>query len=239
MRPDAVCPNNWVSFHADGTVVLYPMQAPNRRAERRTDALALVQAQLGFRQQRLVDLTHWEARGRFLEGTGSLVLDHVQRLAFACRSPRTDAEVLDEWCHELGYEPVLFDAVDDAGRALYHTNVLMWIGARIAAVGAESIVPADRARVLARLAAAERDVVDLPAKAIARFAGNMLELRGVRDSKERSVLAMSRAAHTALDAKTRAQLACGVDEQVIADIPTIEAIGGGSVRCMLAEVPLP
>ncbi|MCC7464208.1 MAG: amidinotransferase [Gammaproteobacteria bacterium] len=238
VRPDAVFPNNWISFHADGTVVLYPLQAPNRRLERRDDVLQQVAAQLGFPLRRLVDLTHHERHGRYLEGTGSLVLDHRARRAFACRSSRTDADVAVQWARELDYELVLFDARAPDGAAPYHTNVVLWIGMRCAGVYAEGIAPADRARVLAALGAGTRDVVALDAGAITNFAGNMLEL-GTWDEAlgAASVLVMSTRARAALDAPTRARLRASVDELLAVPVPTIEGLGGGSVRCMLAEVP--
>jgi hypothetical protein len=151
-KPDAVFPNNWVSWHADGTVVLYPMQALNRRLERRSDILPRIAEQCGYRIGRILDLSPFEDAGQYLEGTGSLVLDHVGRLAFACRSSRTDERLVRRWADLVGYQPIIFDAVDAAGVAFYHTNVMLSIGHRLAVVAAEAIVPADRERVLAALA---------------------------------------------------------------------------------------
>ncbi len=145
-KPDAVFPNNWVSFHQDGSVVLYPMQAESRRRERRQEIVTEVADRLGFKVSRVLDLTSHEAHGRYLEGTGSLVLDHIERTAYACISPRTHADVMAEWARELGYEPIVFSAVDRAGVPLYHTNVLMCIGEKAAIVGTEAIVQADRER---------------------------------------------------------------------------------------------
>src|SRR5689334_3183220 len=138
-KPDAVFPNNWVSFHADGTVVLYPMQAANRRAERRHEVIDCVVRDTGFRLRRTVDLTHHEKAGRFLEGTGSLVLDHVERVAYACRSPRTDDHVAREWAHALDYQLEMFTARDSRGTPIYHTNVVMSIGTRMAVVALDNI----------------------------------------------------------------------------------------------------
>src|ERR1700733_11279689 len=151
-KPDAVFPNNWVSWHADGTVVLYPMQARTRRLERRREILQSVAQRCGYRIRRVLDLSPFEEQGQYLEGTGSLVLDHVGRQAFACRSPRTDVALVRRWAEELGYQPVVFDALDAAGVSFYHTNVMLSIGNRAAVVAAECIVPADRERVLAALA---------------------------------------------------------------------------------------
>lgn len=236
-KPDAVFPNNWVSFHEDGTVVLYPMQAANRRLERRPEIVAAAVRELGFVVRRTLDLTHHERAGRFLEGTGSLVLDHPGRVVYACRSPRTHEAVLGEWALELGYEPVIFDAFDAAGAPYYHTNVLMCIGERCAIVGSEAIAPADRERVLGRLASGGRELIEIDRRAIARFAGNMLELASWDEALgDCLVLVMSASARAALDARSVARLAACTDELVIAPVPTIEMLGGGSVRCMLAEV---
>jgi hypothetical protein len=236
-KPDAVFPNNWVSFHDDGTLVLYPLQSASRRVERRQDVIASAVTELGFRVSHLLDLTHYESAGHFLEGTGSLVLDHLQRVAYACLSPRTHAEVLTEWACELDYEVVSFSAADRQGVPLYHTNVLMCIGERLAVVGSEAIVSADRGRVLDRLRASGRELLEIGHDAIERFAGNMLELgtwdEALGDSR---VLLMSESARRALTPGQFAQLSGCTDTVLAVPIPTIEKLGGGSVRCMLAEV---
>jgi hypothetical protein len=236
-KPDAVFPNNWISFHADGTVVLYPMLSATRRRERREDVVATVSAELGFAVRRTLDLTAYESQGKFLEGTGSLVLDHVARVAYACRSPRTDATVLEHWGRELGYEVVSFDATDARGVPLYHTNVLMCIGTNVVTIGADSIAAGDRSRVLERLAASGREIVSVGHDAIAAFAGNMLELASWDEALgDCSVLVMSASARAALGSDAYARLSGCVDNVVAVPIPTIERLGGGSVRCMLAEV---
>jgi hypothetical protein len=236
-KPDAVFTNNWVSFHDDGTLVLYPLQSASRRVERRQDVIASAVTELGFRVSHLLDLTHYESAGHFLEGTGSLVLDHQQRVAFACLSPRTHAEVLTDWACELDYEVVSFSAADRQGVPLYHTNVLMCIGERLAVVGSEAIVSADRGRVLDRLRASGRELLEIGHDAIERFAGNMLELgtwdEALGDSR---VLLMSESARRALTPGQFAQLSGCTDTVLAVPIPTIEKLGGGSVRCMLAEV---
>jgi hypothetical protein len=234
--PDAVFPNNWVSLHADGTVVLYPMLARNRRLERRFDIVSLLAGEGGFAVRRLVDLTHYEARGRFLEGTGSVVFDHARRIAYACLSPRTDREPLDELCEELGYTPCAFDASDAQGVPIYHTNVMLAVGSRTCVIAAEAIDAADRERVLACLAAPGRTLERIDAHQMAGFAGNVLELRA---TDGRSVLALSARARDAFGPAVFGHLAAAVDRVVVAAIPTIETLGGGSVRCMLAEVRLP
>ncbi len=241
-KPDAVFPNNWVSFHADGTVVLYPLQAESRRRERRHELIERAAGELGLRLRRTLDLTRHEAEGRFLEGTGSLVLDRARGIAYACRSPRTHEAVLDEWCRAMDYEPVLFAAEDRGGAPFYHTNVMMSIGARFALVATQSIVPGDRERVLRHLAASGREIVEIEAAAAERFAANVLELarggepRASGEALGGGVLAMSTTAREALGARELARLEACTDIVLTLPVPTIERLGGGSVRCMLAEV---
>jgi hypothetical protein len=239
-KPDAVFPNNWVSFHADGTLVLYPMHAPNRRLERRAEVVEQVKAELGFRVARVIDLTAHEREGRCLEGTGSLVIDHRQRVAYACRSPRTDESLAREWARETGHELVTFDALDASGTPIYHTNVMLSIGTGFTAAVLESIAPADRARVAERLGNDGRELVDLSYAEMQAFAGNMLEL-GSWDEHlgDFRVLVMSRTARSALAGDHYARLAGAVDSVLVAPIDVIERHGGGSVRCMLAEVFTP
>jgi hypothetical protein len=239
-KPDAVFPNNWVSFHEDGSVVLYPMQAESRRRERRREIIDETADRLGFKVLRLLDLTPHEAHGRYLEGTGSLVLDHIERTAYACISPRTHPDVVAEWARALGYEPIVFGAVDRAGVPLYHTNVLMCIGEKAAIVGTEAIVSTDRGRVIERLRATGREIVEIGHAGIERFAGNMLEL-GTWDEAlgDYRLLVMSETAKHALPAESLTRLSACTDEVLAVPVPTIERLGGGGVRCMLAEVFLP
>jgi hypothetical protein len=236
-KPDAVFPNNWVSFHEDGTLVLYPMEAVSRRHERRREVIDQAVEALGFRVSHLLDLMHHEDEGKYLEGTGSLVLDRVSRVAYACASTRTHPELVKEWAQELGYEPVIFGAANRAGIPLYHTNVLMCIGARFAVVGSEAIARSDRARVLERLKASGREIVEIGHTEIEQFAGNMLELgtwdEALGDSR---VLVMSESARRALGPEVFRQLSGCTDAVLAVPLPTIERLGGGSVRCMLAEV---
>ncbi len=175
--PDAVFPNNWLSFHADGTLVLYPMLAPNRRRERRPDLLAACVAEGAYRVQQLLDLTHYETRQAYLEGTGSVVFDHAARVAYAGLSPRTHLEPLAELCAELGYESCVFATADATGTPVYHTNVVLAVGTRFAVVALDLIVAVDRERVLHALSAGGRDVVTIDARQAGCFAGNVLELR--------------------------------------------------------------
>lgn len=241
VKPDAVFPNNWISWHRDGTVVLYPMLAVNRRAERRADLIEWVQRQTRFERRRLLDLSHYETEGRFLEGTGSLVLDHVRRLAFACRSARTDEALVIEWARLMNYEPIVFDAHTARGAPIYHTNVMLAIGTGWVVVCAEAIAAADRARVLTRLEGEQRQVISIRYRTMHAFGANILELAAVRgDSPRSSVLVMSGTAATALrtEGDDWARLIGSVDRVLELSAPTIERIGGGGVRCMLAEVPV-
>lgn len=234
--PDSIFPNNWLSFHADGTVVLYPMMALSRRGERRRDILELLSREHGFRVERVIDLSGHEADGRFLEGTGSMVLDRVHRIAYACLSPRTDLEVLAEAAQLLNYEPLAFAATDEGGVPLYHTNVLMCIGADFAVLCAEAIPNAgQRDAVCRRLEDTGHELIPIRFAQLGNFVGNMLELAGAGGER---VLALSARALEALTPEQRAALEARC-RLVAAPIAAIEANGGGSVRCMLAEIHLP
>ncbi len=233
-KPDAVFPNNWVSFHDDGTVVLYPMHSPLRRTERREAVIERVKQELGFVESRRIDLTGHEQQGRFLEGTGSLVLDRQARIAYACRSPRTDESLVRDWAQRMGYEPFVFDAATGDGTPVYHTNVLLWIGANIAGLGVGWVAPRQRDALLERLHASGRTVLALDDAQLHAFAGNMLE---VPASSGRRYLVMSASAAASLHPDQQAQLREAGCQPLVGAVPTIERLGGGSVRCMLAEVP--
>lgn len=234
--PDALFPNNWVSLHADGSAVLYPMLAENRRLERREDVLAALSSRHGFRISRVIDLTPHEHDGKFLEGTGSLVLDRTHRVAYACLSPRTDLDVLGDFAQQLDYDVVAFEACDAGGAPIYHTNVMMSVGERFAAVCSACIREDERAAVLDALRTTGRQVIDLTMEQMAAFAGNMLELRTAPGGK---IVAMSDRARAALSPAQSESLEEYGGPIVSTPIPTIETLGGGSVRCMLAEVYLP
>jgi hypothetical protein len=234
-KPDAIFPNNWVSFHADGTVALYPMLAPNRRLERRDEILERVVRDGGFRVSRTVDLTHREQENKYLEGTGSVVLDRRHRIAYACVSPRTDLDVLGEFAQLLDYDLMAFDAQDGAGQPIYHTNVLMAIGSGFAVVCGGAIArDQHRDAVFARLQATGREVIDISVAQMAQFAGNVLELAPLKGV----VVALSERALHSLNPAQRRALESHAELLAVA-IPTIERLGGGGVRCMLAEVHLP
>lgn len=235
VKPDAIFPNNWVSFHGDGTVTLYPMLAPNRRLERRQEILDRVLSRGRFRVTRTVDLTHREAEGKYLEGTGSLVLDRTHRVAYASLSPRTDLDVLGEFAQLLDYELVAFEAQGAGAQPVYHTNVVMAIGTRFAVVCGESIGrPPHRDAVFSRLRAAGHDIIDITRQQMFEFAGNLLELA----TPGGHVIALSTTAWGSLELAQRRILESHAGVVPVA-IPTIERIGGGGVRCMLAELHLP
>lgn len=227
--PDSIFPNNWVSFHADGRVVLYPMEAENRRTERRMDVLDKVGAQVSG----IVDLTHHEDLDHYLEGTGSMVLDRVNRVAYACLSSRTHLDPLGDFAQRMDYDVVAFDAVDRAGVPIYHTNVLMNIGEKLAVICDEAIAREDqRKAVLQRLRDTGHEVISIDYDQLEAFAGNMLELRTMKG--ERTVV-MSERALASLTEEQRERLEHN-GRLIVANIDAIEDSAGGSVRCMLAEV---
>jgi hypothetical protein len=193
-----------------------------------------VKAQLGFVEQRRIDLSREEQQGRFLEGTGSLVLDHCARIAYACRSPRTDESLLREWARLMHYEAFVFDAATPDGTPVYHTNVLLWIGAQVAGVGLEWVAPEQRELLCARLAQGGRALLQLDNHQLHSFAGNMLEINTASGARR---LAMSATAAATLRSDQHELLRDAGCTIVASAIPTIERLGGGSVRCMLAEVP--
>jgi hypothetical protein len=230
-RPDSVFPNNWFSSHPGGRVALYPMFSPSRRTERRADVIETIKA--SYRVQELIDYSALEHEGTFLEGTGAMVLDHLDRVAYTCRSNRADPAALQRFCAQFGYEPLVFDAADDAGVAVYHTNVLMCIATDVALVGLDLIPSARQREVVAdRLAASGREVIALSHQQIRDFAGNAIELRG----RHGRVLAMSRRAERSLrpDQRREIERSCPI---LALDIPTLE-LAGGSVRCMIAGIHL-
>lgn len=234
--PDSIFPNNWVSFHADGRVVLYPMEAANRRTERRRDIIEDLGEKLSYQITEVVDLTAHEAEGHFLEGTGSMVLDRVNRIAYACLSSRTQLDPLGDFAQRMDYDVVAFDAVDAAGVPIYHTNVLMNVGEALAII-CDAAIPnkEQRSAVLTQLNDTGHDVVHLTYDQLDAFAGNMLELKNSADER---IIALSATALASLNDEQRAVLNKN-GRVVSAPIDTIEQSAGGSVRCMLAEVHLP
>jgi len=234
--PDSIFPNNWVSFHGDGRVVLYPMEAPNRRTERRADIIDRLANEHGFQITEVLDLSEHETAEHYLEGTGSMVLDRSNRIAYACLSSRTQLGPLGDFAQRMDYDVVSFDAVDRAGVPIYHTNVLMNVGEAVAVICDEAIARVEqREAVLARLGETGHRIVHLSYDQLDAFAGNMLELRNNDGDR---VLAMSTRAWDSLDAMQRASLQENA-RIVCSPIDIIESSAGGSVRCMLAEVHLP
>jgi hypothetical protein len=235
-KPDAVFPNNWISFHRDGTLVTYPMAAPSRRAERRAEAVEQLLRGRGFEVRAWVDLSPAERQGRFLEGTGSLVLDRPGRRAYACLSERTHSQAVAEFDARLGYSTRLFTATDRKGRPLYHTNVMMSLGRRFALICLDCVAPEDRASLVEAIERGGRVLIEVGREQLAGFACNLLELR---DRQGRPLVALSSQARATLSQDQRRRLEGLAGPLVDAPIPTIEAVGGGSVRCMIAEVHLP
>jgi hypothetical protein len=236
--PDSIFPNNWISFHENGDVVLYPMFAENRRAERREDVLDLLEAK-GFLVNDIMDYTAAEDDNIFLEGTGSLLLDRQNGKAYCALSPRADEELLIEFCEDFEYTPVIFEAFQTVAgdrKLIYHTNVMMCIGATFAVICADCIDDKkERKMVLDSLRSDEKDIILITEDQVNNFAGNMLEVKGA-DGKR--YLVMSTAAYKALTKKQIAQ----IEQHVTilhSSLDTIEACGGGSARCMMAEVFLP
>jgi hypothetical protein len=236
--PNAVFPNNWFSTHPDGTVVLYPMCAPSRRVERDPHLRQRLEQEGGHVRQ-VLDLSIWEDRNLFLEGTGSLVLDRVHHLAFACISPRTSEPALNAWCEYLGYTPRPFLATMDGtltGQPVYHTNVVMSIGERFAVVCLEAMpYPAEREELRTALAEAGKELIPITLHQMNHFVGNMLQLRGKGNGGSPAFsIFLSETAFQALQPDQRLTLQRH-GQLVPVPVPTIEAVGGGSVRCMLAE----
>ncbi len=235
-RPDSVFPNNWLSTHAGGTVAVYPMYASNRRHERRADVLEMLKSH--YRVQAIIDYSGLEPDGIFLEGTGAMVLDHVSRVAYTVRSYRADSAVLERFCTDFNYEPMVFDAVDSQGVSVYHTNVIACVGTDVALIALDMIPDESRReQVRERLSVNGRVIVELTEEQIREFAGNAVELCGrTSEGKRRYVMAMSARARRSLrpDQLAVIEESCDI---VSVDIPTIE-LAGGSVRCMIAGVHL-
>jgi hypothetical protein len=229
--PDSVFPNNWVSFHDDGKVFLYPMFAANRRAERKPQVLEAIKNK--FLVKEIVDLTSAEQNSRFLEGTGSMVLDRENRIAYACISPRTDEQLFEEFCRITGYSPVTFHAVDKNGEPVYHTNVMMCIAGTFAVVCLDSIHnPVEKERLVKTITGSQKEIVEISADQVNRFAGNMLQVMNTRGEL---LLVMSSQAFSALSA-AQVEILLRHNRILHSPLDTIETAGGGSARCMIAEL---
>lgn len=231
LTPDSIFPNNWISFHADGTLVLYPMFAHNRRWERKQHVLDRIYER--FKIEKMIDLSQYEKKDIFLEGTGSMVLDRENRIAYTCLSPRTHKEVLDEFCRLTGYSAVTFMSTDRNQLPIYHTNVMMCLTHKYAIVCTASITDSkEKNNLLRSLEQTNKELVDIRFEQLENFAGNMLQV----ESKEgESLLVMSSSAFYSLD--KHQVLTLEKHHRIIhAPLDTIETAGGGSARCMLAEV---
>jgi hypothetical protein len=230
-KPDAVFPNNWISFHPDGTLILYPMEALNRRCERRLEVVLELQQKFNF--EKVLDLTHFESENLFLEGTGSVVFDHENKVAFAAISSRTSEVVFQELCKQIQYTPFMFAAFDENGQPIYHTNVVMCIGDDFVVVCLECM-PDEQSRGLFvnEVSRLGKGVLEISVAQMNAFAGNMLLLR---DSENNNKLVLSETAYQSLTSAQFDFLKQRIDF-VRFEIPLIETIGGGSARCMLAEV---
>ncbi|WP_284651785.1 citrulline utilization hydrolase CtlX [Flavobacterium terrisoli] len=236
--PDSIFPNNWISFHENGDVVLYPMFAENRRAERREDILDILEDD-GFEINEIMDYTLAEEDNVFLEGTGSLLLDRENGKAYCALSPRADEELMIEFCEDFEFTPVIFEAfqtVNGERKLIYHTNVMMTLGDTFAVVCADCIDDKkERKMVLDSLRGDDKEVILITEDQVNNFAGNMLEVKGKNDER---FLVMSESAYKSLTKKQIAQLEAHV-EIIHSSLDTIEACGGGSARCMMAEIFLP
>lgn len=232
--PDSIFPNNWVSFHHDGTLMLYPMYAVNRRAERKEHVLDSISKK--FRVTKKVDLSRYENDNIFLEGTGSMVLDRDNHIAYACISPRTNEIVLEEFCRQMNYTPVVFNATDGNGRAIYHTNVLMCVADRFVVICLESITDPDQQQMVSQaIVNSNKNIVIITLHQMQRFAGNMLQVENDQGEK---LLVMSSQAYEALTTEQLQELN-RYNRILHSPLQTIETNGGGSARCMMAEVHLP
>jgi len=232
--PDSVFPNNWITFHQNGDVAIYPMFAENRRRERREDILDRVEAE-GFAIENVYDYTEAEKENVFLEGTGAMILDRVNRKAYCALSPRADEELFIEFCEDFEYTPVIFRAyqqVDNKQVSIYHTNVMMALGEDFAVVCLDTITDkSERKNVLHHLKEDHKEIISITAEQMYQYAGNMLQVQGT----DRSYLVMSDAAYNCLTAAQRQAIEkhCPI---IHSNLETIETCGGGSARCMMAEV---
>ncbi len=230
-KPDAIFPNNWVSFHADGTVILYPMCAVNRQYERRQDIIDSLKKK--FVINNIIDLSKYEIEHKYLEGTGSIIFDHIHKIAYACLSPRTDKSLFIEVCTLLNYRPIYFYAYDKNGLEIYHTNVMMCIAEKFSAICLDTITnQAEKELVVQSLTQTGHQIVDISFEQMSNFAGNMLELK---NKNNQSLLALSQSAYNSLTTTQKTEIE-KYTELVPLTIKTIETIGGGSARCMIAEI---
>ena len=231
--PDSIFPNNWVSTHTNGTLCLYPMYAENRRAERKSTVINFLQS--NYKIENTLDLTDLEKEGKFLEGTGSMVLDHQNKIAYGCLSERLDKNAFNEWCDKMQFKPIAFKAVDYKAQPIYHTNVLMCMANQFVVICLDSIPnEQERQMLLDSFAQTNKEVIEISQDQLNHFAGNMLQ---VFDITEKPHLIMSEQAYKSLHTAQLKSLE-KYNPLLPISIPTIEALGGGSTRCMMAEIYL-
>jgi hypothetical protein len=231
--PDAIFPNNWISFHSSGTYCLYPMFAPNRRKERKAEVISIIRKK--FRYEHLIDFTGYESENLFLEGTGSMVLDREKRLAYACLSPRTSNVVLQDFCRKLDYKAIVFHAASESGQAIYHTNVMMCVADKFVVICLDSITDASEKKYVHEIILQSgKEIISITNSQMNHFAGNMLQLEN--DQKEK-ILVMSSAAWNAL-APSQIKTLEKYNSILHSSLQQIETNGGGSARCMIAEIHL-
>ena len=228
--PDSIFPNNWFSTHNDGSFCLYPMFAENRRMERKGSIIEMLKNR--FEVKNIFDFTHYENQNKFLEGTGSIVLDRVNRIAYACLSPRTNESILDDFCTKLQFKKCCFRAVF-SNQEIYHTNVMLSVADKYAILCAESITDKDELKnITEKLLSTNKEIIEISIKQMQHFAGNMLQ---ISNKKGAQFLAMSSQAYNSLTAAQITQIE-KYNSILHSDITSIETAGGGSVRCMLAEI---
>jgi len=232
--PDSIFPNNWISFHEDGTIFLYPMQAENRRLERRTDLITEIKKQ--FKVSKIEDLSVLEKEGVYLEGTGSLVLDRDHQLAYACLSIRTQEKALEEFSKRSGYKVIKFHAFDQTGIAIYHTNVMMCVAEKFVVICLDSISNQnEKTALIAAIKQTNKEIIPITLAQMNQFAGNML---AVKNTENQSFLLMSKSAYQALT-EEQIESISKYSPIIYSSLNTIEENGGGSARCMMAEIHLP
>jgi hypothetical protein len=232
--PDSLFPNNWISFHTDGTIVLYPMFAENRRLERKPTVLAAIKNK--FLIQQTEDMSVYENKQLYLEGTGSMVLDRDNRLAYACLSPRTNRQVLEDFCTRMNYTPVVFNSMDEKSQPIYHTNVMMCVADRYVVICLESIPDEkEKNNVIEKIKGSGKSIISIRLSQMNHFAGNMLQ---IENSSGEKILVMSSQAYESLSPDQINELS-GFNTILHSSLHTIESNGGGSARCMMAEIHLP
>ena len=229
-NPDAIFPNNWISMHAEGLLIIYPMNALNRRLEKRKEFIQTITN--NYKVQKIINLSSYELQNKFLEGTGSIIFDHINKIAYACISPRTNKELFEEVCQAIKYSSISFNAFDEEGKEIYHTNVMMFIGNSITTICLESIKDKkERQLVKKALKSNNFRIIDINYSQMKAFCGNLLE---IEIPNKKNIIAMSRSAKNAFTENQLKQIEL-FHKPVEIEINTIERIGGGSVRCMILE----